>query len=174
MTMSDRIAVMRAGRIDQIGNPEEVYERPATEFVAGFLGASNLLDGEVQARDGGHATVALRDGSTVSVRADRLSGIGPAVKLGVRPEKLRLDEGGIERADGRNRITGLVRTVSFIGVSYQYTVDGPGGRTITVYAQNVGTEVPSPGSTATLSWRPEDTFVVSPEASTGDREEEEE
>ena len=58
MTMSDRIAVMRAGRIEQLGTPEELYERPTTAFVAGFLGVSNLLDGEVAGRDGSLVTVA--------------------------------------------------------------------------------------------------------------------
>src|SRR5205823_10412526 len=64
MTMSDRLAVMRHGRIEQIGGPEDVYEHPATEFVAGFLGASNLLDGRVGARDGDVTTVLLAGGAT--------------------------------------------------------------------------------------------------------------
>jgi spermidine/putrescine transport system ATP-binding protein len=69
MTMSDRIAVMRHGRIEQLGTPEELYERPTTAFVAGFLGVSNLLDGSVVGREGQWAAVRLADGSTV--RASR-------------------------------------------------------------------------------------------------------
>src|SRR5438093_4975896 len=71
MTMSDRIAVMRHGRIEQIGAPEDIYEKPATEFVAGFLGASNLLDGEVKDSDGSEATILLLSGDVISVSADR-------------------------------------------------------------------------------------------------------
>ena len=70
MTMSDRIAVMRAGRIEQLGTPEELYERPTTAFVAGFLGVSNLLDGEVAGRDGSLVTGALPDGTMLRAPAD--------------------------------------------------------------------------------------------------------
>ncbi|MGH2673792.1 MAG: ABC transporter ATP-binding protein, partial [Actinomycetota bacterium] len=90
MTMSDRIAVMRAGRIEQLDHPQDLYDHPATEFVAGFLGASNLLLGTVEGRDGRLATVVLASGERVRVPADRLNGLGPHVKLGVRPEKARI------------------------------------------------------------------------------------
>src|SRR5213076_1050509 len=74
MTMSDRLAVMRHGRIEQIGEPHDVYERPATEFVAGFLGASNLLDGEVKEERDGNSLILLTGGSTVIVPTDRVDG----------------------------------------------------------------------------------------------------
>ena len=64
MTMSDRLAVMRQGKIEQLGAPEDVYENPATEFVAGFLGASNMLEGEVKETSNGDATVLLSAGGT--------------------------------------------------------------------------------------------------------------
>ena len=89
MTMSDRIAVMRQGRIEQLGAPEELYERPATEFVAGFLGVSNLLDGEVASRDGRYADVRLADGTMLRAPASALNG-ETKVRLGIRPEKLRV------------------------------------------------------------------------------------
>ena len=87
MTMSNRFAVMRHGKIEQIGPPEEVYESPATEFVAGFLGASNLLDGEIKDGGNGVTSILLSTGSVVFADTDRLPvGIGPQVKVGVRPE----------------------------------------------------------------------------------------
>ena len=92
MTMSDRIAVMRAGRIEQLGTPEELYERPTTAFVAGFLGVSNLLDGEVAGRDGSLVTVRLPDGTALRAPADGTAPSGP-VRVGVRPEKLKVDAG---------------------------------------------------------------------------------
>ena len=73
MTMSDRLAVMRHGKIEQLGPPEDVYENPATEFVAGFLGASNMLDGELEGRGAtAIATVALADGESVQLPTERI------------------------------------------------------------------------------------------------------
>src|SRR5919109_396960 len=90
MTMSNRLAVMRHGHIEQLGAPEDVYEHPATEFVAGFLGASNLLDGQVKERGVTWATVIVTGGSTLAVQSERLNGQVSAIKVGVRPEKIRL------------------------------------------------------------------------------------
>lgn len=175
MTMSDRLAVMRHGRIEQIGGPEDVYEHPATEFVAGFLGASNLLDGEVVERSTGVAFVRLRDGSRVALPDARLNGSGPAVRVGVRPEKIRLERDEGPAPDGWNHVTGTLRVATFVGVSHQYTVDGPDGRTFTVYAQNLGAEsVPSAGERVRLTWRPEHTFAVRPMQAAAVREGEDE
>ncbi len=90
MVMSDRLAVMSGGRIEQIGRPDMVYDNPATEFVAGFLGASNLIPGDVIERGGDLATVRLDDGTLVHVTSKRLGDRGPRVKIGVRPEKIRV------------------------------------------------------------------------------------
>ena len=84
--------------------------------------------------------------------------------MGVRPEKIRLerDEGEPER--GWNWVRGLLRMATFVGVSHQYSIDGPGGKLLTVYAQNVGHgTVPHPGEHVRLMWRPEHTFVVTPD-----------
>src|SRR5947208_6085673 len=102
MTMSDRLAVMRHGKVEQIGEPEAVYESPATEFVAGFLGASNMLDGEVKEVRGDVSTILLdAGGTTVTIPTIRVpAGVGSAVRVGVRPEKITLeaDEGNTESA----------------------------------------------------------------------------
>src|SRR5207247_2256284 len=90
MTMSNRLAVMRRGRIEQIGVPEDVYDRPRTEFVAGFLGASNLLPGEVQGTDDGTARVRVPGEAVVAVPAARLPQGDGKVKIGVRPEKIHI------------------------------------------------------------------------------------
>lgn len=165
MTMSDRIAVMRSGRIEQIGPPEEVYERPATEFVAGFLGASNLLDGTTGPPDGAFRTIELVSGEKVRVPAAAVEGHGRRIRLGVRPEKIRIAVGaGGAAANGDNAIEGTVRDATFVGVSNVYTVATRDGHVVTVYAQNLGTSTdrpPAPGETVTLTWHPEHTFVVS-------------
>lgn len=173
MTMSDRLAVMRHGRVEQIGAPEAVYETPATEFVAGFLGASNLLDGELAGGDGDSGEVRLVGGPVVRVPAERLDGHAGRVKVGVRPEKISIERPGGDVPAGWNSVTGVLRMAAYVGVSHQYTVEGPGGVTLTVYEQNSGpSEVPAAGENVRLRWRPEHTFVVQPTG--GPTEEEEE
>jgi spermidine/putrescine transport system ATP-binding protein len=165
MTMSDRLAVMRHGKIEQLGHPEDVYESPATEFVAGFLGASNLLEGELKDHQDGRATVQLSAGTVVSVASDRVppDAVG-RVKVGVRPEKITIHRNGAGIPSDVNAVSGLLRMATYIGVSHQYEVEGPGGSVITVYAQNLGSDVPgSPGERVVLTWRPEHTFAVVPQ-----------
>jgi spermidine/putrescine transport system ATP-binding protein len=172
MTMSDRLAVMRHGRIEQVGVPEEVYERPATEFVAGFLGASNLLEGEVAHRNGQDSVVRV-PGGTVVVPADRIGAREGPFKLGVRPEKIRLDAATGDIPAGWNCVAGTLRMATYVGVSHQYSVDGPEGHPFTVYAQNLDAAVPArPGDAVRLLWRPEHTFVVRPSAPLAGEEEE--
>ena len=106
----------------------------------------------------------VEGGFVLRVSAERLEGVGPALKVGVRPEKVHIEavpEGADEALPGWNHVTGLLRVASFLGVSHQFTVDGPGGSTLTVYAQNAGAEsLPRAGDRVRLAWRPEQTFVV--------------
>jgi spermidine/putrescine transport system ATP-binding protein len=151
MTMADRIAVMNQGRIEQLGSPDELYERPETPFVAGFLGVSNLLPGTVT----GEERVRLDDGTEVLVAADVLRGRTGRVAVGIRPEKIRTDDAEA------NVLTGEVAERAYVGVSTQYIVETGSGR-LTVYVQNVrpGAEGAAPGDRLTLSWSPDATFVV--------------
>lgn len=173
MTMSDRLAVMRHGKIEQIGAPVDVYEDPDTEFVAGFLGASNLLDGEVKDRAGDMATLLLEGGNAIRVPVARVNGTDRMVKAGVRPEKIRVEQDDSESESGWNAIPGTLRVATFIGVSHQYTIDLPTGRTMTAFEQNLGNEhPPRAGDRVRLVWRPEHTFVVAPSEPLADWEEE--
>jgi spermidine/putrescine transport system ATP-binding protein len=151
MTMADRIAVMNEGHVEQLGTPSELYERPRTAFVAGFLGVSNLLFG----RAAGKGVVQLEDGSEIRVDVRALNGHAGRLAVGIRPEKLRL--GGEEA----NTLDGVIAERSYIGVSTQYIVETPSGA-ITVYVQNAepGTAGATEGDRVTLSWNPEATFVV--------------
>jgi spermidine/putrescine transport system ATP-binding protein len=175
MTMSNRLAVMRGGHIEQLGAPEDVYEHPATEFVASFLGASNMIEGEIKESRGGDTTVLLSTGSTVTVPTDRVPPDGGSrVKVGVRPEKISIRREGADIPAGYNHVSGLLRMSTYIGVSNQYRIDGPGGTTLTVYVQNLGAEaVPSPGERVVLSWKPEHTFAVTPQDDLSMEEDEE-
>jgi spermidine/putrescine transport system ATP-binding protein len=157
MTMADRIVVMNSGRIEQAGSPTDLYERPATEFVASFVGVSNLLPGAAVGPD----RVRLSDGTEVSVPAAALAGRPGNVAIGIRPEKIRLGAGEA------NVLAGTVEESAYIGVSTQYVVNTPAG-SVTVYVQNerAGTTALAPGERLTLSWSPESTFVVDPPEAT--------
>ncbi|CAN5736126.1 ABC transporter ATP-binding protein [soil metagenome] len=161
MTMSDRLAVMRDGRIEQVARPEEVYEHPATSFVAGFLGASNLLTGKVKERSGDRALIELPYLDVVTFPPDRLPIGARGARIGLRPEKIRLERGTPNPDEGWNCIDGTVRISTFIGVSHQYTIEGPGKEELIVYEQNLGAATPpQPGDRVHLVWRPEHTFAV--------------
>ncbi len=104
MSMADTIAVMNDGRIEQAGGAADLYERPRTEFVANFLGVSNLVDARLRASQNGHSTVETHDGATLHVPSDRIGPHGTdAVRIGVRPEKVRLSPAGAERRRRRQR-----------------------------------------------------------------------
>ena len=167
MTMSDRIAVMNRGRYEQLGEPEALYERPTTRFVAGFLGVSNLLAGSVEGSVGDYSAVRL--GDDTRVRAPRgLVGDDTQVEVGVRPEKIRLHEPQTEIPAGHNHMSGVIRDASYLGVSTQYLVEARGGATIMVYEQNVAratkAELWSNGEEVELTWSPDHTFVIRGEA----------
>ncbi|MGH2356838.1 MAG: ABC transporter ATP-binding protein [Candidatus Limnocylindria bacterium] len=171
MTMSDRIAVIRHGQIEQLGVPEELYERPRTAFVAGFLGVSNLLDGEVSGRDGMLVVVRLPDGTVLRAPADGTDGAGggtpQAVRIGVRPEKLRvlaLSSDAPVAGNGLNALDGTILDASYIGVSTQYLVQTGDGHRLIVYSQNLETggaaEALADGQRVRLTWKPQHTFVI--------------
>jgi spermidine/putrescine transport system ATP-binding protein len=146
MTMADTIAVMNGGRIEQLGTPSELYERPRTAFVAGFLGVSNLLDGTVTT-DG-----AVRVDGAGEIRvAASLPAPGMRVQIGVRPEQLRLDSSGV------NSISGTIEERAYTGVATQYVVNTTAGK-LTVFVQSSGAA--AEGDPVTLSWEPDNTFVV--------------
>ncbi len=163
MTMSDRIAVMNKGRYEQLADPATLYERPTTEFVAGFLGVSNLLSGLLEGGADDYAVIRLDDGSVVRVPRASVRGSG-RIRVGVRPEKIRINDAGATTPDGHNRLAGTVRDASYMGVSTQYQVETSDGKRVTVYEQNVGratrSELWAPGETVQLSWSPDHTFVI--------------
>jgi spermidine/putrescine transport system ATP-binding protein len=148
MTMADSIVVMNDGRIEQMGEPAELYESPATAFVANFLGVSNLLPGTVEGND----AVRLDGGTVLHVSQAALDGHRGAVSVGIRPEKLRIADGGT------NTLSGEIVDRAYVGVSTQYVVRTPVGD-VSVYVQGAGSQ--APGERMELSFEPDATFVVS-------------
>jgi spermidine/putrescine transport system ATP-binding protein len=158
MTMADTIAVMNAGRIEQLGSPEELYENPTTTFVANFLGQSNLVAGTVTGKEDDVVTVEAQ-GRRLALPAARCRVESGAVFLGVRPEKVQLTAAGDEVPTGRNVLPGgIVTDASFIGVSTQYLVKMPWGQELAVFEQNTGKEIFRPGSEVSLHWDASQTF----------------
>lgn len=137
MTMADTVAVMNAGRIEQLGSPAELYEMPRTAFVANFLGQSNLLRGTVV--EAGDVVLGVDVGGVpVRVPVERAVSTSGEVLVGVRPEKLHLLRPGEPVPDDCNVVgPGRVTDVSFSGVSTQYQVLVPGLGTIGVFVQNL-------------------------------------
>ncbi len=164
MTMSDRIAVMNHGKYEQLGDPEALYERPQTRFVAGFLGVSNLLSAKADGTSDGYAAFRLGDGSACRVPAALATGRKGEIALGVRPEKIRLTEPDKDIPAGMNRLTGVIAHASYLGVSTQYIVQLPDGNRVTVFEQNVEratkAELWATGEAVVLSWQPDHSFIV--------------
>ncbi|MGW1019621.1 ABC transporter ATP-binding protein [Streptomyces niveus] len=163
MTMADTVAVMNAGRVEQLGAPAELYENPQTTFVANFLGTSNLIEADVAEKNGDEVVVTSA-GVKLRLPADRCTSQvadGGRLLVGVRPEKISLahaDDAGSVPA-GRNRISGRIIDSSFIGVSTQYVINSPVCGELEVYAQNIerdGRLVP--GAEVVLHWNPAHTF----------------
>ena len=168
MTMADTVAVMNAGRIEQMGAPTELYESPRTTFAANFLGQSNLVAGRRIGTDGGDVQVECH-GQRVAIPAGRCGETDVDLLLGVRPEKVHLIGEGQDPPTGHNHFDGgVIADASFTGVSTQYLVRMPWGQELTVFAQNlgVGERFPS-GSRVGLSWERGHTFGLAGDAAAG-------
>jgi spermidine/putrescine transport system ATP-binding protein len=172
LTMSDRIAVMNRGRVEQVGDPEAVYERPATTFVAGFIGVSNLMPAVVA----GSNEVRLEHGPALNVSANGLAP-GERCHAVVRPEKLRIEpaEAVAPSANGMPRVEGTVESSLYLGTSTQIVVDLGDGVRMTVLVPNASEaerqRLPGGGARVALSWDPEHMHVVRESVAGGPTEE---
>jgi spermidine/putrescine transport system ATP-binding protein len=163
LTMSDRIAVMNRGVVEQLDDPEEIYERPSTTFVAGFIGVSNLMPGEVVSSSTGVAELRLDAGPTVRVGAGEAS-VGERAHAVVRPEKLQL-HGANGAADGtRPSVEGQVESSLYLGTATQVAVRLADGTQMTVLVPNADEEarrrLPATGDPACLTWADESIHIV--------------
>lgn len=160
LTMADRIVVTNEGHIEQIGTPTEIYEEPATEFVAKFIGDTNFLDGEL-GDDGGRPTL-RRNGHTFEVSDESVPDDDAVVF--VRPEKITPVAPG-ENGHADNAITGTIERRLFIGSDTRYYVDADGQDLVVREQNDQGTERPfEVGESVELVWSAEDTHAVPREA----------
>ena len=160
LTMSDRIAVMNRGRVEQVGVPEDVYERPATTFVAGFIGVSNLMPAKVA----GSGRVKLENGPEVGADTDGMPS-GEACYAVVRPEKLRVELAGeVSGSNGLPRVEGVVESSLYLGTATQITVGLGEDVRMTVLVPNADEgerqRLPGGGARVALSWEPDHMHVV--------------
>ena len=138
LTMSDRLAVMSDGRIEQVGTPSEIYEEPSTAYVADFLGVSNLMAAHAEGTDGdGRCKIQLGDFELVAARGD--TDARGDVRVVIRPERVRLEESG---ASGENHIPGMVERVVYVGSTMQVIVHLASGPTLQAWVQNQGDGLP--------------------------------
>jgi spermidine/putrescine ABC transporter ATP-binding subunit len=163
LTLSDRIAVMNEGRIQQLDTPVELYERPRNRFVSEFIGASNLLEGDPVPGEHGLAGLRTDRGLVVRFPAAALAEAPPGrAAVSVRPEKITLTVG--PPAQGGNVFRATVESVVYLGTSTHYYVVTDEGERLIAYEQNVaahgGTTIYAPGDRVHVSWRPESTLPI--------------
>ncbi len=159
LTMSDRIAVMSDGRVEQIGTPQEIYNSPASLFVAGFIGSANLLPGEVSGTDGDDVVVNLNNGATIRTRTATERETGTPVSVMLRPERLHATADG--RVDGRS-VEGVVSDVVFQGATARLVVHLADESEVIANVP-AGADLPAvqPGTTIHLGWDPGAAFLLS-------------
>ncbi len=160
LTMSDRIAVMNDGIIEQLGSPREIYERPATRFVAGFIGTSNLLTGTAAEVSDGEAALVVSEGERIAVPVrDRRVSAGESLELTVRPEKIELSS---ERPAAGCALRGTVTEVVYLGTSTNFSVSTSTGADMVVFQQNSSAagEVAARGDAVWLSWQPQHSSLI--------------
>ena len=157
LTMSDRIAVMSGGKVEQIDSPRQLYERPATEFVADFIGTSNKISFQVDRRDDGLAVMELGDGRRLL--ASDPGGSASTLSLTVRPEKITLGE---PPAGNDCVLGGLLLEIIYLGSMTQAVVQADTGDRVIVHMLNDSAEVAEllPGTEVTLSWPTDHGYVI--------------
>jgi spermidine/putrescine transport system ATP-binding protein len=159
--MSDRIAVLVDGRVEQVGPPQEVYALPATTYVAGFLGAANIFDAELLSVDDGAATCSALDAKIAARIEDDIAPGAAAVVI--RPERIALAADGEPVPDGHNVLRGMVRDIVYRGATTEVHVELPGGATLSVDVANhdgPSSVLHLPGSTVQCVCAPEAVRVL--------------
>ncbi len=162
LAMSNRIAVMNEGVIEQIGNPREIYERPATAFVADFIGSLNVLDFRVDEVAEGRALMRVGENERIVVPGGSGVRAGDCLKVAVRPERIRIEPAGDGRApEGGSRLEGVIAEVVYLGILIHFHVDTDGvGRIVSHRMNDEQVAGLEPGRRVVLTWMPEHSSLV--------------
>lgn len=156
--MSDRIAVMHRGKVEQVGAPEDLYDRPTTPFVADFIGTTNLLSGTVEGLAAGIATVRLDSGDLCQIVATGRRA-GQAIQLSVRPEAIAIEPGNGRDQASDGRLQARVEQMAYLGSAVQYHVRTDGGLALSVLAGKNGSRYGA-GDFVELTWVPAEALVL--------------
>jgi spermidine/putrescine transport system ATP-binding protein len=161
LSMSDRIAVMNEGVVEHLGTPREVYERPATPFVADFVGVLNAAELAVSSVDGDRAVLTINDADRLVVPATGHDlAAGSLVLVAVRPERIAITRGDAE-ANGGSRLSGTVAQVVYLGTLTQFHVDTSAGKTFVVHQLSTeGGDAIDAQDAVTLTWPAEDSAIL--------------
>src|SRR5438132_8342075 len=149
LAMSDRIAVMNGGRVEQVGSPRDIYEHPSTAFVADFIGSLNVLELKVGELVGGYAVMRLGENERLVVPVDSGTKTGDALRIAVRPERVQLDG---PSADGGSRLEGTIAEIVYLGMYTQFHVNTSAGRVVAHRLADESLSGLAEGSRVTLSW----------------------
>jgi spermidine/putrescine transport system ATP-binding protein len=160
LAMSDRIAVMNEGQVEQIGSPREIYTRPQTAFVADFIGSLNVLELKVDELVGDYAVTRLDESQRVVVAAEAGTHVGDEVRVAMRPEQVQLSPAGAASPDGGSFLRGRIAEVVFLGMYTQFHVDTPAGRVVSHRMADEPLAELEVGSDVVLEWQPEDAALV--------------
>jgi putrescine transport system ATP-binding protein len=167
MTMASRIGVMDAGRLEQVATPRELYEAPASRWIAEFVGEVNLFDGQVEPHEGNRMAVATRDAGTIFAAEPRHPVTKPTVCVAIRPEKIKLSRRGpasdAVNAHAINRLEGVVSDVSYLGGFTTYKVKLDSGAVLRSSMANtarLGIDAYSAGQRVTAWFTPDDCVVL--------------
>src|SRR5919201_1639080 len=160
LAMSDRIAVMNGGRVEQIGTPREIYERPQTAFVADFIGSLNALDLRIDELVGANAVMRLGEAERLVVPVGPGHRPGDNIRVAVRPERVQIAPEGNPLLNGGSRLEGTVAEVVFLGMYTQFHVDTQAGRLVSHRLADEPLRALETGSRVSLSWEPEQASLL--------------
>jgi spermidine/putrescine transport system ATP-binding protein len=160
LSMSDRIAVMNHGRVEQIAGPREIYEHPTTAFVADFIGSLNALDFTVDELVGGYAVMRVGEADRVVLPVGGETNTGDSFRVAVRPERVQIGRPGDSGVDGGTRLQGTVVQVVYLGMYTQFHVETAAGRLVSHRLADELVDPPEPTTRVSVTWEPEHTAVL--------------
>jgi spermidine/putrescine transport system ATP-binding protein len=160
LAMSDRIAVMNRGQVEQLGTPREIYDQPRTAFVADFIGSLNAFDLRIDELIGTHAVMRLGESQRIVVPVGGDHRPGETLRVAVRPERVQIEAAGNPVLDGRSRVDGTITDVVFLGMYTQFHVETGVGRLVCHRLADESLAANEAGTRVSLSWEPEQASLL--------------
>jgi spermidine/putrescine transport system ATP-binding protein len=160
LAMSDRIAVMNGGRVEQIGSPREIYEHPESAFVADFIGSLNALELTIEEIVGGYGVMRLGEDERIVVPVGSDARKGDSLRIAVRPERVQIGPVDGPVIDGGSRVEGTIAEIVYLGMYTQFHVETSAGRVLCHRLDDESLVGFGPGSRVALSWDADQASVL--------------